>query len=30
MNQPRVNPSSLAGLVEQGNMVEALWSAQKP
>jgi len=24
-----VNPSSLAGLAEQGNMVGALWSAQK-
>ena len=29
MNQPGVNASSLAGLAEQGNMVGALWSAQK-
>lgn len=29
MNQPGVNPSSLAGLAKQGNMVGALWSAQK-
>ena len=29
MNQPGVNPSSSAGLAEQGNMVGALWSAQK-
>ena len=29
MNQQGVNPSSLAGLAEQGSMFGALWSAQK-